>query len=144
MLLQTVYPEIVNYLKNELDNEGVIQFLRNIGNNVARTISKEWIPEGKNLKEITREVFEFLFDNRSIKLKNDEEGNLLIIDPECRLCMEGLEVSEINYCEIISSALEGFVNIRRETYTYFPQVSIKTLRSKASGAKNCEHVIKIL
>ena len=58
--------------------------------------------------------------------------------------MEGLEVSEINYCEIISSALEGFINITRETYAYFPQASIITVRSKASGAKNCEHMIKIL
>ena len=144
ILLQTVYPEIVAYLKNKLNKEGTIQILRNMGKNVAKTISKEWIPKGKNLKEMAREVFEFIFDNKSIKFKKDEEGNLLVIDPECRLCTEGLEVSEINYCEIISSALEGFVNIVRETYVYFPKASITTVSSKASGAKNCIHVIKIL
>jgi len=144
MLLQTVYPEIVTYLKDKLSKEGTIQVLRNMGKNVAKTISKEWIPNGKNLKEMVKEVFEFLFDNKAVKFKNDEEGNLLIIDPECRLCTEGLEVSDINYCEIISSALEGFVNIARETCLTLPKVNINTVRSKASGAKNCEHVIKIL
>ena len=144
MLLQTVYPEIVTYLRNELSKEGTIQVLRNMGKNVAKTISKEWTPNGKNLKEMVKEVFEFLFDNKAIKFKNNEEGNLLIIDPECRLCTEGLEVSEINYCEIISSTLESFVNIVRETYVSFPKVSITTVKSKASGAKNCVHVIKIL
>ena len=144
MLLQTVYPEIVAYLKTKLSTEGTIQVLRNMGKNIARSISKEWTPNGKNLKEMVKEVFEFLFDNKAIKFKNDEEGNLLIIDPECRLCTDGLEVSEINYCEIVSSTIESFVNIARETYVSFPKVSISTVKSKASGAKNCEHLIRIL
>ncbi len=146
ILLQTVYPEIITYLKTEVGKEGTIQILRKMGNNIARTISKEWSPKGRNLKEMTTEVFDFIFDNKSIKFKKEEgsAGNLLVIDPECRLCTEGLEVSDINYCEIISSCLEGFVNFVRESYVYFPKARVTTVKSKASGSKNCEHLIEIL
>lgn len=145
ILLQAVYPEIVSFLKRNLEKkEDVIQILRNVGYFCAKTIAKYWQPQGKSVQDMIKEIFNFILDNKSIEFKKDDKGNLRIIDHECRLCWEGLEEEEINYCITISSFLEEFINSTRAAYIFLPKVRVSTIQSKAAGAEYCEHMVEFL
>ena len=144
LLLQTVYPEIVSFLKRNMETEHVIQILKDIGYTCASTIAKEWRPQGKTVQDMVKDIYKFIFDNTKIKIITTESGNIRILDPECRLCWEGLEETEINYCSTISSFIEKIINDTRASYVFLPKIKANTIRSKATGAEICEHIIEFI
>lgn len=144
LLLQCVYPEVVSFLKKNMDKEYLIQVLQDVGYVCADTIAKYWQPKGKTVQEMVRDIFKFIFDNKSIELKKSEKGNIKIIDKECRLCWEGLEEEDINYCISVSSFIQRLINSTRESFIFLPKIKVTTIQSKAAGADHCEHLIEFL
>ncbi len=120
----------------------VIEVLRNIGVICGETIAKVWQPSGKTVQDMVKDIYRFIFDNKSIEIKKSEKGTLRIIDPECRLCWEGLEEEEINYCRTISSFIETIINKTRAGFVFLPKIRVTTLQSRATGAENCVHLIE--
>ena len=73
--LQTVYPEIVSYLKKAVGNEECKQFLRELGASAAQTVSEHWLPKGKKIQDMVKEIFKKVLDNKDIKIVK-EKGSI--------------------------------------------------------------------
>ncbi|MHA1378219.1 MAG: hypothetical protein ACTSRG_07540 [Candidatus Helarchaeota archaeon] len=125
-----------------MSNEDVIQILKDIGYVCADTIVKYWQPSGKTVQDMIRDIFKFILDNKSVELKKSEKGNIKIIDKACRLCWEGLEEEDINYCISISSFIQRLINSSRAAFVFLPKIKVTTLQSKAAGADHCEHLVE--
>ncbi|MHA1299353.1 MAG: hypothetical protein ACTSO9_07965 [Candidatus Helarchaeota archaeon] len=144
LLLQCVYPEIVSFLKKNMETEDLIQILRDVGTTCAKTIAEYWRPGGKTVQDMIKNIFSFIFDNKSVKIIKTESGKLRLIDQECRLCWENLEEQDINYCFTISSFIEELINSTRESYVFLPKIKVNTIKSKATGAEHCEHIVEFI
>ncbi|NVM03595.1 MAG: hypothetical protein HWN67_14795 [Candidatus Helarchaeota archaeon] len=144
ILLQTVYPEVVSFLKRSIGNEGCKQVLREIGASVAKTVSEYWLPKAKNIQDMVKEIFKKILDNKGIKIIKEKGRNFIVKDFECRLCWEGVEEEDINYCISTSAFIEEIINFIRKSFVFLPRVKVSTIQSRAAGADHCEHLIEFL
>ncbi len=144
ILLQATYPEIVSVLKRSMGKEACVEILRDLGAIAAKTVSEYWLPKGKNIQDMVKEIFKKILDNKDIKIVKEKGQNFLVQDFECRLCWEGVEEEDINYCVSTSAFIEEILNVIRKSYVYLPSVKVSTIKSKAAGADHCEHLIEFL
>ncbi|TFG05410.1 MAG: hypothetical protein EU536_02260 [Promethearchaeota archaeon] len=141
-LFTTFYVQIVSLLKGKYGVVGAIDAIRQIGEGVAITMYQYKKPTTrKDLKKLINEISQFGF-YYTLDIKSDPDG-LLLIDKNCPICWEGVIEKDVPYCCIIDGFLERYINTIHEEYGDVPRVQVRVRKSKATGDKYCEHLVRI-
>ncbi|MHA1793649.1 MAG: hypothetical protein ACTSVI_13470 [Promethearchaeota archaeon] len=148
--MENVYGEHENITKQELELK-VIEKLRIMGHNIAKTYVKYWEPEIKGLDQMLLSIYNMIFnskvvvthptDKRTLYLEFRKKKVFLVEDSSCPLC-KGKRATNIAGCEIEMGVVEG---IFEELDKKYPDKEIPLLKadhvleSKTRGDMKCVH-----
>jgi preprotein translocase subunit SecA len=125
------------------------QKLRNMGQEMAKTIINYWKPTKtvtlSNIKDVIATIYQKLL-NSSISIEIDEINNLIRVrDQNCSLCKYHYDDIEIAGCEIIigmvSEIISQISNESKEISSVLLD-PVEILESRALGNKTCIQVYK--
>ncbi|MBD3254461.1 MAG: hypothetical protein GF383_05175 [Candidatus Lokiarchaeota archaeon] len=122
--------------------------LRQMGRNIAKTMSNYWQPVDKvtlsNLKDFLTTVYQkILNSNISIEV---QDNLLTVVDNKCALCKYHYEDIEIAGCEIILGLVCELVDLINKESAIPSRINLSPLRvekSRAYGHSDCVQVFKI-
>ncbi|MHA1300950.1 MAG: hypothetical protein ACTSO9_16140 [Candidatus Helarchaeota archaeon] len=149
ILITMVYPGVISFFEKGFGVKGAMQYLRIIGTNIAKDLMKYWIVNGNKLEKIIKSIFQFLWESK-VDVKKEGETYYRILDKNCGLCLD-YELTfdskeHVQYCSPIGGFLETYLNDLaqiRENMDY-KKVEVSTVFSRGSGAKLCEHRLRII
>lgn len=141
IFLQT-YPEVVTDLIKRFGEENAIKSLQEVGSRTANVLSDYWTPKSKKIKNIIKEMYKkFWAGNPKVMIKKNQ---VVISDKKCILCSSGAHIEVFPLCLPISSFIENMLYILSIKRAFpFTKATGKTVQSKGSGAKFCEHIIEL-
>ncbi|MHA1271295.1 MAG: hypothetical protein ACTSPY_15995 [Candidatus Helarchaeota archaeon] len=145
-LLKLNFPVLISILLNEYDIETTCRVLKKIGEDMADTWLKYYVPKGYNLKNLIKKNTLRTFGKLKMQVKQNEDGFSLIFY-ECPLCSKEIEiVSQVPYCISISGFYEKFFNnlAAKSDRFGFKKIEGTTIKSISGGDTYCEHIFKIL
>lgn len=148
VLIAMVYPGVISFFEEGFGVKGAMEYLRLIGANIANDLIKVWILNESKIDKIIKSLFEFLWSS-NVEVKEEGENYYRIIDKSCGLCMD-YEVKfdskeHVQYCSPIGGFLETYLNdLASIKEVNYKKVEVNTIFSKGSGAKHCEHRLRIV
>jgi hypothetical protein len=146
LLIAMFYIEVYTQLTKRYDPDVVIEKLRKLGHNVAKSYYEVWKPSSTSISGLAREVSQKVGGIKKLKLKRVEDGFTLTTD-ECPLCLDQIVIEGPHYCIATMAILEMFMNLvldaKPKTFRY-KRVIGNVLRSKSGGSDECEYHFQLI
>ncbi len=146
LLIAMFYIEVYTQLTERYDPDVVIEKLRKLGHNVARSYYEVWKPSSTSISGLAREVSEKVGGIKKLKLKRVEDG-FTLTTPDCPLCLEQIVIEGPHYCIATMAILEMFLNLvlaEKPKKFRYKHVIGNVVRSKSGGSDECEYHYRLI
>ncbi len=132
--------QLIRFMQEKKAN--VPEDLRRMGQDIARTFAKYWLPPMDNPAQNLREIYQFVAGS---KVKVESAGKVLrVVDKKCRLC--NMKYPDIDHagCEVIAAMVaEFFAQAHTKGTTTVKLTLLGVDKSRARGDDQCVHVYQL-
>jgi hypothetical protein len=142
----------IYHLARLMEKNGIkdsIDRLRRMGQNIARTYVKYWIPTDNitlsNLRDVLTTIYQKILNSTVSVEINELEEVIKVKDNRCALCKYHYEDVEIAGCEILLGLMSEFITLISKESDEPSSVFLEpyeVIESRAYGNKTCIQIFK--